>query len=72
MYNYFLILDFLKSLTGGLEMIQTWVALPEKDEEADLSFVNYTSEQLVVFTEKGMLVFSNGGDPRILAKKKQH
>ena len=22
------------SLAGGLEMIQTWVALPEKDEEA--------------------------------------
>src|SRR5688572_19221161 len=22
------------SLTGGIEMIQTWVALPEKDEEA--------------------------------------
>src|SRR3954453_21325120 len=26
------------SLTGGLEMIQTWVALPEKDEEAAPSF----------------------------------
>src|SRR5690349_24530626 len=30
------------SLAGGqLEMIQTWVALPEKDEEAAPSFANY-------------------------------
>src|ERR1700744_3872017 len=30
-------------LAGGeLEMIQTWVALPEKDEEAAPSFHNYT------------------------------
>src|SRR5690606_35084772 len=32
------------ALAGGLEMIQTWVALPEKDEEADPSFVNYKPE----------------------------
>src|ERR1700745_3874952 len=32
-----------ESLAGGeLEMIQTWVALPEKDEEAAPSFNNYT------------------------------
>src|SRR5688500_7846329 len=37
---------------GGLEMIQTWVALPEKDEEADPSFKNYTAEELPVFTDK--------------------
>jgi redox-sensitive bicupin YhaK (pirin superfamily) len=42
------------SLTGGLEMIQTWVALPEKDEEASPSFNNYTPEQLPVFTDKGV------------------
>jgi redox-sensitive bicupin YhaK (pirin superfamily) len=42
------------ALTGGLEMIQTWVALPEKDEEADPSFINYTPEQLPVFTDKGI------------------
>lgn len=42
------------SLTNGLEMIQTWVALPEKDEEASPSFNNYTPEQLPVFTEKGV------------------
>ena len=39
---------------GGLEMIQTWVALPEKDEEADPSFKNYTAEELPVFTDKGI------------------
>jgi redox-sensitive bicupin YhaK (pirin superfamily) len=43
------------SLAGGqLEMIQTWVALPEKDEENAPSFVNYTPDQLPVFTEKGV------------------
>jgi redox-sensitive bicupin YhaK (pirin superfamily) len=34
-------------------MIQTWVALPEKDEEAAPTFNNYKPEQLPVFTEKG-------------------
>src|SRR3954469_13119475 len=42
------------SLTGGLEMIQTWVALPEKDEEAAPSFTNYKPEQLPIFTDKGV------------------
>ena len=42
------------ALTGGLEMIQTWVALPEKDEETAPSFNNYTPEQLPVFTDKGI------------------
>jgi redox-sensitive bicupin YhaK (pirin superfamily) len=39
---------------GALEMLQTWVALPEKDEEAAPSFDNYKPEQLPVFTEKGI------------------
>ncbi len=39
---------------GNLEMIQTWVALPEKDEEATPSFNNYTPDQLPVFTDKGV------------------
>jgi len=39
---------------GNLEMIQTWVALPEKDEEAIPSFNNYTPDQLPVFTDKGV------------------
>ena len=43
------------ALAGGeLEMIQTWVALPEKDEEASPSFNNYTPQQLPVFTENGV------------------
>jgi redox-sensitive bicupin YhaK (pirin superfamily) len=42
-------------LAGGeLEMIQTWVALPEKDEESEPSFKNYTAEQLPVFTDTGV------------------
>jgi len=42
------------ALAGGLEMIQTWVALPEKDEEATPSFTNYRQEQLPIFTDKGI------------------
>lgn len=42
------------SLTEGLEMIQTWVALPEKDEEAAPSFNNYSPDQLPVYTDKGV------------------
>lgn len=43
------------ALAGGeLEMIQTWVALPEKDEELDPSFENYKPEALPVFTDKGV------------------
>lgn len=42
------------SLTGGLEMIQTWVALPERDEEAEPSFTNYKPGQLPIFTDKGI------------------
>src|SRR4051812_3660645 len=50
------------SLTGGLEMIQTWVALPEKDEEEAPSFANYIPEQLPVFTEKGVWMRLIAGD----------
>ncbi len=39
---------------SSLEMIQTWVALPEKDEEVMPSFNNYTPDQLPVFTETGV------------------
>lgn len=43
------------ALAGGeLEMIQTWVALPEKEEESSPSFVNYAPEQLPVFTDKNV------------------
>jgi redox-sensitive bicupin YhaK (pirin superfamily) len=39
---------------GNLELIQTWVALPEKDEEAMPSFDNYKPEQLPIFTDTGV------------------
>src|SRR3954471_11837040 len=39
---------------GALEMIQTWVALPEKDEEDAPSFNNYKVEELPVFTDTGI------------------
>jgi redox-sensitive bicupin YhaK (pirin superfamily) len=39
---------------GALEMIQTWVALPEKDEESKPAFDNYKPEQLPVFTDTGV------------------
>ncbi len=42
------------TLSGGLEMIQTWVALPEKDEESAPSFKNYTTQQLPEFTDTGI------------------
>jgi redox-sensitive bicupin YhaK (pirin superfamily) len=52
-----------EALAGGeLEMIQTWVALPEKDEEAAPSFKNYLPEQLPVFTEKGLWMRLIAGD----------
>ena len=34
---------------ASLEMVQTWVALPEKDEEAAPSFNNYLPEELPVY-----------------------
>ena len=42
------------ALAGGLEMIQTWVALPEKDEESAPAFDNYKPDELPVYTEKGL------------------
>jgi redox-sensitive bicupin YhaK (pirin superfamily) len=43
------------ALAGGqLEMIQTWVALPEKEEEAAPAFDNYQPEQLPIFTDTGV------------------
>lgn len=42
-------------LSGGeLEMIQTWVALPEQNEEDNPRFDNYKPEDLPVFTDKGI------------------
>ena len=42
------------ALAGGLEMIQTWVALPEKDEESNPTFDNYKPEQLPIYTDTGV------------------
>lgn len=39
---------------SSLEMIQTWVALPEKDEENIPTFENYKSEKLGTYTDKGI------------------
>jgi len=51
------------ALAGGeLEMIQTWVALPEKDEEAAPAFHNYTAQQLPVFTDSGTWMRLIAGD----------
>ena len=52
---------------GGLEMLQTWVALPEEDEESDPSFTNNTAEELPVFTEKGVWMRLIAGDAYGLA-----
>lgn len=42
-------------LAGGeLEMIQTWVALPERDEESDPAFDNYKADVLPIFTDNGV------------------
>jgi len=51
------------ALVGGqLEMIQTWVALPERDEEAAPSFDNYKSDVLPVFRDKGVWMRLIAGD----------
>lgn len=50
-------------LAGGeSEMIQTWVALPEKMEESEPSFMNYKPEQLPVFTDTGVWMRLIAGD----------
>ncbi|MFM8913681.1 MAG: pirin family protein [Flammeovirgaceae bacterium] len=39
---------------GDLEMLQTWVALPDKDEESEPSFFNYKQNELPIYTDKGV------------------
>jgi redox-sensitive bicupin YhaK (pirin superfamily) len=41
------------ALAGGLEMIQTWVALPEDKEESEPAFTNYRAGELPVFQDEG-------------------
>ena len=51
------------ALAGGdVEMIQTWVALPEKDEEVAPSFNNYVPDQLPIFTDTGVWMRLIAGD----------
>ncbi|AKD02572.1 pirin family protein [Pontibacter korlensis] len=51
------------ALAGGtLEMIQTWVTLPEKEEESAPSFDNYKPEQLPIFTDTGVWMRLIAGD----------
>lgn len=39
---------------SALEMVQTWVALPEADEEAAPAFANYQPAELPIFTDTGV------------------
>ena len=51
------------TLAGGtLEMIQTWVALPEADEEDAPSFDNYQPHELPIFTDTGVWMRLIAGD----------
>jgi redox-sensitive bicupin YhaK (pirin superfamily) len=47
---------------GALEMIQTWVALPQADEESAPAFDNYQPGQLPIFTEGGLWMRLIAGD----------
>ncbi len=47
---------------NSLEMIQTWVALPENDEECAPSFTNYQPEQLATYTDTGVWMRLIAGD----------
>src|SRR4051812_33180638 len=50
------------ALVGGLEMIQTWVALPANEEESAPSFDNYSPDELPVFTDNGVWMRLIAGD----------
>lgn len=39
---------------GKLELLQTWVALPENDEECDPEFYNYKQSDLPTVTDQGL------------------
>lgn len=47
---------------GALEMIQTWVALPEADEEQAPAFHNYQPAELPIFTDTGVWMRLIAGD----------
>ncbi|MET4107308.1 pirin family protein [Hymenobacter sp. UYP22] len=51
------------TLAGGqLEMLQTWVALPEADEETAPTFDNYAPHELPVFSEPSVWLRLIAGD----------
>lgn len=54
---------------GNLEMVQTWVALPEIHEESMPAFDNYKPEVLPVFTEAGVWMRLIAGNAFGLANK---
>jgi redox-sensitive bicupin YhaK (pirin superfamily) len=54
--------DPLLLAQGKLEMLQTWVALPERDEESAPTFANYKPEALPVYTDKGVWMRLIAGD----------
>ncbi|MBO0359978.1 pirin family protein [Hymenobacter sp. BT186] len=47
---------------GALEMVQTWVALPEAAEEDAPSFTNYQPQELPIFTDQGVWMRLIAGD----------
>ncbi|MDF7814882.1 pirin family protein [Hymenobacter sp. YC55] len=47
---------------GALEMVQTWVALPEADEEMAPTFTNYQPHELPIFTDQGVWMRLIAGD----------
>ncbi|MCC3151564.1 pirin family protein [Hymenobacter sp. BT770] len=47
---------------GALEMIQTWVALPEAAEEQAPTFANYQPQELPIFTDQGVWMRLIAGD----------
>lgn len=54
---------------SSLEMIQTWVALPEEVEEINPTFENYQPEQLETYTDKGVWFRLIAGDAYGLSSK---
>lgn len=54
---------------AALEMLQTWVALPERDEETEPAFTNFSPDELPVFTDKGIWMRLIAGNAYGLSNK---
>ena len=54
---------------GEMEMLQTWVALPDKEEETNPSFTNFSPNELPVFTDKGIWMRLIAGEAYGLTNK---